>query len=66
MTASNTYCVTGANGYIGSCLVQLLLRRGYYVHATLRDLGKGHELWCFDASSERLKVFESKLEEEGS
>lgn len=39
-----TYCVTGANGYIGSWLVKLLLQRGYTVHATLRDLGLFREL----------------------
>ncbi|KAJ6301033.1 hypothetical protein OIU77_015356 [Salix suchowensis] len=35
-----TYCVTGANGYIGSWLVKVLLQRGYMVHATVRHLEK--------------------------
>jgi 3-oxoacyl-ACP reductase-like protein len=30
-------CVTGASGYIASCLVKLLLQRGYTVKATVRD-----------------------------
>lgn len=36
---SKTFCVTGANGYIGSWLVKTLLERGYIVHATVRDPG---------------------------
>ena len=34
-----TYCVTGATGFIGSWLVNLLLLNGYKVHATARDPG---------------------------
>ncbi|EEC84806.1 hypothetical protein OsI_31872 [Oryza sativa Indica Group] len=30
-------CVTGAGGFVGSWLVELLLSRGYAVHATVRD-----------------------------
>lgn len=36
---SKAFCVTGANGYIGSWLVKTLLERGYIVHATVRDPG---------------------------
>jgi hypothetical protein len=32
-------CVTGAGGFVGSWLVELLLSRGYAVHATVRDPG---------------------------
>ena len=32
-----TVCVTGASGYIASCLVKLLLLRGYTVKASVRD-----------------------------
>lgn len=31
-------CVTGASGFIASWLVKLLLERGYFVNATVRDL----------------------------
>ncbi|MEM6996878.1 MAG: GDP-mannose 4,6-dehydratase, partial [Myxococcota bacterium] len=30
-------CVTGASGYIGSHVVEALLRRGYRVRGTVRD-----------------------------
>ncbi|KAJ4823159.1 hypothetical protein Tsubulata_016398 [Turnera subulata] len=39
MDKSNTrVCVTGGSGYIGSWLVKNLLKKGYTVHATLRNL----------------------------
>ena len=31
-------CVTGANGFFASCLVKLLLERGYRVAGTVRSL----------------------------
>lgn len=34
---SETVCVTGASGFIGSWLVMRLLERGYTVRATVRD-----------------------------
>nr|GMC76500.1 putative anthocyanidin reductase [Ipomoea batatas] len=36
---SKTYCVTGGSGFIGSWLIKSLLRRGYDVHATVRNPG---------------------------
>lgn len=36
---SETVCVTGASGFIGSWLVMRLLERGYTVRATVRDPG---------------------------
>ncbi|MBA0767627.1 hypothetical protein Gotri_016491 [Gossypium trilobum] len=48
-----TVCVTGASGYIASCLVKQLLLRGYTVKASVRDPGQ-------------LKLFKANLLEEGS
>lgn len=36
---SETVCVTGAAGFIGSWLVMRLLESGYTVRATVRDPG---------------------------
>ena len=36
---SETVCVTGASGYIGSWLVMRLIERGYTVRATVLDPG---------------------------
>ncbi|KAL0873187.1 hypothetical protein Bca101_022892 [Brassica carinata] len=55
---TTTYCVTGANGDIGSWLVKFLLERGYIVHATLRDLVK-----LKAASSDNLNIFKPSGEE---
>ncbi|MFS7921132.1 putative dihydroflavanol 4-reductase [Helianthus anomalus] len=63
-----TYCVTGATGYIGSWLVKTLLDKGYTVNATVRDLGSDScdhllKLW---GGGDRLKLFKADLREEGS
>jgi nucleoside-diphosphate-sugar epimerase len=42
--AGVSLCVTGASGYIASCLVKLLLSRGYTVHGTVRDLSTSYSL----------------------
>ncbi|MED6191593.1 hypothetical protein PIB30_001871 [Stylosanthes scabra] len=64
--SSRTYCVTGATGYIGSCLVHTLLQRGYTVHATLRDPEKSLHLMSLWAGGDRLRLFKADLNEEGS
>ncbi|CAK7338327.1 unnamed protein product [Dovyalis caffra] len=61
-----TYCVTGANGYIGSWLVKVLLQRGYMVHATLRDPGKSLHLLSLWRGGDRLTLFKADLQEDGS
>ncbi|KAL0726901.1 hypothetical protein Bca4012_022994 [Brassica carinata] len=58
---TTTYCVTGANGDIGSWLVKFLLERGYIVHATLRDLVIIVKLKA--ASSDNLNIFKPSGEE---
>ncbi|KAI5642198.1 hypothetical protein M9H77_00276 [Catharanthus roseus] len=61
-----SYCVTGASGYIGSWLVKSLLRRGYNVHATLRNPEKAQYLLKHWEGGERLRLFKADLQEEGS
>ena len=39
MASGKTVCVTGANGFIASWLVKLLLERGYTVKGTIRNAG---------------------------
>ena len=34
-----TACVTGANGYIASALIKMLLEKGYAVETTVRNPG---------------------------
>ncbi|KAL1346073.1 putative anthocyanidin reductase isoform X1 [Arachis hypogaea] len=64
--SSTTYCVTGATGYIGSYLVEILLQRGYKVHATLRDPEKSLHLMSVWGGGDRLRLFKADLNEEGS
>ncbi|XP_057978567.1 phenylacetaldehyde reductase-like isoform X3 [Malania oleifera] len=65
----NVVCVTGASGYIASWLVKLLLRRGYTVRATVRNLHdpkKTEHLLSLDGAKERLHLFKADLLEENS
>eukprot|EP00253_Pinus_taeda_P001906 PITA_01906 len=62
-------CVTGAGGYIASCLIKNLLQRGYTVNATLRnpnDKAKTGPLLSLPGAAERLKLFQADLTEEGA
>ncbi|XP_047327138.1 phenylacetaldehyde reductase-like [Impatiens glandulifera] len=64
-----TVCVTGASGFIASWLVKHLLRRGYTVNATVRDLSdplKTKHLVELDGAKERLKLFKANLTEDCS
>ncbi|RDX86394.1 hypothetical protein CR513_32275, partial [Mucuna pruriens] len=63
---TTTYCVTGATGYIGSCLVEALLQRGYTVHATVRHPEKSQHLLSLWTGGDRLRIFKADLNEEGS
>ncbi|KAK6143940.1 hypothetical protein DH2020_024288 [Rehmannia glutinosa] len=57
-------CVTGGSGYIGSWLVQLLLHRGYTVHATVKNLEDEKEtkhLVAMEGAESRLRLFQMDL-----
>ncbi|XWS65045.1 hypothetical protein CRYUN_Cryun05aG0057100 [Craigia yunnanensis] len=62
-------CVTGASGFIASCLVKLLLQHGYTVKATVRDPNdpkKTEHLLALDGANERLHLFKAELLDEGA
>ncbi|XVE78917.1 hypothetical protein DITRI_Ditri14bG0016400 [Diplodiscus trichospermus] len=64
-----TVCVTGASGYIASCLVKQLLLRGYTVKASVRDPNdprKTQHLLALEGAEDRLTLFKANLLEEGS
>ncbi|KAK1582744.1 hypothetical protein Q3G72_017818 [Acer saccharum] len=63
---AGAYCVTGANGYIGSWLIKSLLQRGYIVHATVRDPAKVLHFFSQWTGSDRLRLFQADLQVEGS
>ncbi|XP_051113555.1 cinnamoyl-CoA reductase 1 isoform X2 [Andrographis paniculata] len=61
---SEVVCVTGASGCIGSWLVQLLLHRGYTVHATvtsLEDDKQTKHLEAMEGAESRLRLFQMDL-----
>jgi len=58
-----TVCVTGANGFVASHLVKLLLQKGYKVHGTVRDPSKSssvNHLTSLENAS-NLKLFKADL-----
>jgi hypothetical protein len=62
-------CVTGANGFIASWVVTLLLEAGYTVHATVRNLddtAKYAHLLGMPGAEGRLKMFAADLLVPGS
>lgn len=64
-TLRSRVCVTGASGYIGSLLVKKLLKRGYTVHATLRNLGDESKVGLLKSLSsgveDRLVLFQADI-----
>jgi nucleoside-diphosphate-sugar epimerase len=63
------YCVTGANSFLGSHLVNKLLAEGNIVHATVRDLSNAQKynfLYDLPNAKTNLKLFEADLLKEGS
>ncbi|XP_057873758.2 dihydroflavonol 4-reductase isoform X2 [Cryptomeria japonica] len=63
------FCVVGGDGFIGSSLVNSLLNRGFYVHATVLPTSGNediHYLQQLPGAHERLKLFNADLRVEGS
>ncbi|EFH39247.1 dihydroflavonol reductase [Arabidopsis lyrata subsp. lyrata] len=69
VSQTETVCVTGASGFIGSWLVMRLLERGYFVRATVRDPGnlkKVQHLLDLPNAKTQLTLWKADLSEEGS
>ncbi|XP_030950552.1 dihydroflavonol 4-reductase-like [Quercus lobata] len=68
-STSETVCVTGAAGFIGSWLVMRLLEHNYTVRATVRDpenMKKVKHLLELPKASTHLTLWKADLNEEGS
>ncbi|XP_027329642.1 dihydroflavonol 4-reductase-like [Abrus precatorius] len=68
-SASETVCVTGAAGFIGSWLVMRLIQNGYKVRATVRDpanMKKVKHLLELPNAKTNLSLWKADLAEEGS
>ncbi|XVE69848.1 hypothetical protein DITRI_Ditri10aG0024600 [Diplodiscus trichospermus] len=66
---SQTVCVTGASGFIGSWLIMRLLENGYTVRATVRDpdnAKKVKHLLELPKADTHLTLWKADLSEEGS
>ncbi|XP_022772717.1 bifunctional dihydroflavonol 4-reductase/flavanone 4-reductase-like [Durio zibethinus] len=68
-SGSQTVCVTGASGFIGSWLVMRLLENGYTVRTTVRDpdsVKKVKHLLELPKADSHLTLWKADLSEEGS
>ncbi|KAL2318760.1 hypothetical protein Fmac_032636 [Flemingia macrophylla] len=68
-STSETVCVTGAAGFIGSWLIMRLLERGYTVRATVRDpanMKKVKHLLDLPEAKTNLSLWKADLAHEGS
>jgi len=67
MLNSKTVAVTGADGFIGSHIINLLLSKGYKVHGTVRDRGAENVefLKLLPHAMERLTLFKGELLHDG-
>nr|AHL46451.1 dihydroflavonol 4-reductase [Fragaria x ananassa] len=66
---SESVCVTGASGFVGSWLVMRLLERGYTVRATVRDptnAKKVKHLLDLPKAATHLTLWKADLADEGS
>ncbi|KAJ8762280.1 hypothetical protein K2173_007437 [Erythroxylum novogranatense] len=63
MSLKGRVCVTGAGGFLGSWIVNLLLSKDYVVHGTVRDPSdqKYAHLTKFEKASDNLKLFKADL-----
>lgn len=69
MTNAPAVCVTGANGFLGSHIVQQLLQAGYRVRGTVRnsaDLNKTKHLLSLPGASARLELLSAEMRPEDS
>jgi nucleoside-diphosphate-sugar epimerase len=67
--ASQTVCVAGASGLVGSNIVKTCLARGWTVHGTMRDPAdptKAPFLQSLPGAGERLRLFPAEMDDEGS
>jgi dihydroflavonol-4-reductase len=57
-------CVTGASGFIASCIVEMLLARGYHVRGTVRNRSRARDVGHLEAlpgAADRLQLVEADL-----
>uniref|UniRef100_A0AAU2B5J3 Cinnamyl alcohol dehydrogenase CAD2 n=1 Tax=Conocephalum conicum TaxID=41839 RepID=A0AAU2B5J3_CONCI len=69
MVEGKTVVVTGANGFIASWVVKILLERGYNVRGTVRnpdDTGKVGHLLELPGAKERLTLYKADLLADGA
>lgn len=64
-------CVTGANGFVAGHIVELLLREGHVVHATVRDPSHVKNRFLVEIAdrlgvSDKLRIFKADLLSDGS
>lgn len=68
ISPSKPICVTGANGFVATHIVQQLLQKGYTVHGTVRNLKdakKYDHLTKLPNAAQNLKLFEASLTNDG-